>query len=58
MLTNPTGDQVTHFLVARGMLVKEHRLIPTTWVDRLTDDAVYLAIDSGTMDRLPVVEAA
>jgi hypothetical protein len=45
-------------LVGKGFLVKENRLIPVGWVDRLSNDEVYLAIDSGSVERLPVVETA
>jgi len=56
VLTSNLADQVTHFLIGKGLLVKEHRLIPVGWVDRLSNDEVYLAIDSNTVERLPVVE--
>ena len=56
VLTSNSADQVTHFLIGKGLLVKEHRLIPVGWIDRLADDEVYLAIDSSTVERLPVIE--
>lgn len=57
VLASTPGDRVTHFLIAKGMLVKEQRLIPVGWVDRLADNEVVLAIDSNTVERLPVIEA-
>ena len=56
VLMNTSTDQVTHFVIAKGFLVKENRLIPVGWVDRLADNEVHLAIDSNTVERLPVVE--
>lgn len=56
VLASSPADRVTHFLIVKGLLVKEQRLIPVGWVDRLANDEVHLAIDSGTVDRLPVVE--
>lgn len=56
VLTSTPADRVTHFLIATGRLVKEHRLIPVSWVERLADDEVELAIDSGVVERLPVIE--
>ena len=56
VVMNTSTDQVTHFVIAKGFLVKENRLIPVGWVDRLADNAVHLAIDSNTVERLPVVE--
>ena len=58
ILTSTPADQVTHFLVVKGLLVKEHRLIPVRWVDRLADGEVNLAVDSSTVERLPVIEPA
>jgi uncharacterized protein YrrD len=58
ILTSTPADQVTHFLVVKGLLVKEHRLIPVRWVDRLADDEVNLAVNSSTVERLPVIEPA
>ncbi len=58
VLMSTPADQVTHFVIAKGFLVKEHRLIPVGWVDRLTENEVCLAIDSTTVDRLPVMEPA
>ncbi len=56
VLTSTPADQVSHFLIVKGLLVKEHRLIPVGWVDRLADDEVHLAIDSSAIERLPVIE--
>lgn len=58
VLTSAPADRVTHFLISKGLLVKEYRLIPVGWVKRLTDDEVYLAIDSDVVERLPVIEPA
>ncbi len=57
ILVSTPDDQVTHFLIAKGLLVKEQRLIPVDWVERLAEDEVYLAIDSSMVERLPVIES-
>jgi hypothetical protein len=54
ILTSTPADRVTHFLIVKGLLVKEHRLIPVRWVDRLADAEVNLAVDSSTVERLPI----
>ncbi len=56
VLTDTPTDQVTHFLIEKGLLVKEHRLIPVKWVERLSDDEVNLAVDVSTVERLPVID--
>ncbi len=56
ILTGTPTDHVTHFLIEKGLLVKEHRLIPVKWVQRLADDEVDLAVDVSTVERLPVID--
>ncbi len=56
ILTSTPTDHITHFLIEKGLLVKEHRLIPVKWVDRLSDDEVILAVDVSTVERLPVID--
>ncbi len=56
VLMGTPDDRVTHFVIGKGMLVKEHRLIPVEWVDRLTNDEVHLMVGSYTVERLPVIE--
>jgi uncharacterized protein YrrD len=58
VLTSTPADQVTHFLIVRGLLVKEHRLIPVGWVEGLADDEVRLTVDSSAVEQLPLVETA
>ena len=56
VLTDSRADRVTHFLIARGLLKKEKKLIPAGWLDRLGEDELRLAVGSSTVERLPVVE--
>ena len=56
VLTDSRADRVTHFLIARGLLKKEKKLIPAGWLDRLGEDELRLAVGSNTVERLPVVE--
>jgi hypothetical protein len=58
VLTGIPAYQVAHFLIVKGLLIKEYRLIPVGWVKHLTDDEVQLAVDSDAVERLPVVEPA
>lgn len=58
VLTSPPGDHVTHFLISKGLLVKEKRLIPAAWVDRLGEGEVHLAVKSSAVEKLPIIEPA
>jgi sporulation protein YlmC with PRC-barrel domain len=46
-------DQATHLVISRGLLLKERKLVPTTWATTVGEDEVYLSVDSSFMDRLP-----
>lgn len=58
VLTDTPSAEVSHFLIAKGLLVKEHRLIPAEWVESLTDDEVQLTVAADTVEKLPIVEPA
>jgi len=53
ILTEPESDQVSHIVVARGVLSKERRLIPISWVRRIGETKVFLFVGSGTVEQLP-----
>jgi uncharacterized protein YrrD len=57
VLTSTPADQVSHFLIVKGLLAKEQRLIPVDWVEGLADDEVQLAVDSSAVEKLPLVES-
>ena len=50
------GDHATHLLISHGLLVKEKKLIPTTWISSITEDEVTLGVNSGMLERLPAYE--
>lgn len=52
ILIDPTVDQITHLLVASGLLMKEARLIPIAWVMSLGEDKIYLRVDKDSVESL------
>ena len=53
VLTDPDTEQVTHFVISRGLLLHERKLIPVNWVDKIGENRVHLAVGSKTIQRLP-----
>ena len=45
--------QPGHFVIGKGLLLREHKLVPAAWAERVTDDKVYLSVKAGLFDRLP-----
>jgi sporulation protein YlmC with PRC-barrel domain len=46
-------NQLTHFVVSKGLLLKEHKLVPAHWVDHVTEEKVYLSVQAPLFDHLP-----
>jgi sporulation protein YlmC with PRC-barrel domain len=53
VVTNSESNTVTHFVVGKGFLLKEHKIVPASWVDKVDDDKVRLSVESSLFDRLP-----
>lgn len=58
VLTGNRGGHVTHFLVSKGVFLKEKKMIPVEWIDKLTEDEVHLAVSSRLIEELPSFEHA
>lgn len=53
LFTKPETGQVTHFVISRGMLLKEHKLAPFNWVDDIHEDEVHLGVNARFVEQLP-----
>lgn len=53
VLTGRFGKHATHFLVTNGLMIKEKRLIPVSWVKDVGEDEIHLAVSSSQVDELP-----
>ncbi len=57
VFADPSTDHVTHILVTDGLLLKERKLIPTTWLTHVLEDEVYLSVNSDFVEKLPEYQA-
>jgi uncharacterized protein YrrD len=46
-------QRVTHLLISKGLISKSHKLIPTMWVDSVSEDEVRLSIGERFVEELP-----
>jgi uncharacterized protein YrrD len=53
VLAAPQSNQLTHFVVGKGLFLKEHKLIPAFWVSRVDGDKIILSVESDMFERLP-----
>lgn len=51
--TDPEIQRATHIVVTSGLLFRERRLIPTTWLMAVSEDEVQLSVSSDLLERLP-----
>jgi uncharacterized protein YrrD len=53
VVMNSESNTVTHFVIGKGFLLKEHKIIPASWVDRVDNDKIHLSVESSLFNRLP-----
>jgi hypothetical protein len=52
VLADPSADQITHLLITNGLLTREVRLIPRTWVETWGEDTVRLRVKRDSVQKL------
>jgi sporulation protein YlmC with PRC-barrel domain len=53
LLIDQNTDRVTHFVLSRGLLLRESKLVPAYWLTDVSDHEVHIAVDSGYLHKLP-----
>ena len=56
VFTRPASDQVSSFVVSRGVLVKEYRSVPVSWVKSVTDEEVRVDVPAARVDAQPTFQ--
>ena len=57
VIVDSQDNRVTHFVVNEGVLFKERKLIPVTWISSIDEDEVHLSSNATILDRLPGYQA-
>ena len=53
LVVDSQDNRITHFVVSAGLLFKERKLIPVTWISTIGEQKVRLSVNAGTLERLP-----
>lgn len=53
VIADSESNRVTHFVVGKGFLLKEHKLVPAFWVTNMDGDKIRLSVAAPLFDRLP-----
>lgn len=56
VIVDSVTDQVTHFVVSKGILLQEEKLIPAEWVKEYDREKVVLAVNKETVNSLPAYQ--
>jgi uncharacterized protein YrrD len=52
IFADPDSQRATHFVITAGLIFKEQKLIPTSWIDTMTEDEVFLSVSADFLDKL------
>ncbi len=58
LFVNAESNKATHFLISKGLLFKEQKLIPAHWVKSVEENKVNLAVPSRILERLPAYQSS
>jgi len=53
VIADAESNNVTHFVVGKGFLLKEHKLVPAFWVTKVAEEKIYLSVEARVFERLP-----
>lgn len=53
LIVEPEENRVTHFVIREGLLFKEHKLVPVTWITMIEEDEVHLSVSASVLEKLP-----
>jgi uncharacterized protein YrrD len=53
VIANAETKNATHFVVGKGFLLKEHKLVPAQWITSVDEAKVHLSVEARLFDRLP-----
>jgi uncharacterized protein YrrD len=56
VLTGPQADRVTYFVIKRGHLLKEEKLVPVDWISWIGENEAHLTVGSQILEALPVYQ--
>lgn len=56
IFADPETARATHFVIAEGLIFKDKKLVPSTWITMIEEDQVHLSVDSDVLDQLDTYE--
>jgi uncharacterized protein YrrD len=57
VFTDVAEDKVTHILISEGLFLKEKKLVPVSWISKISEEEVRLLVNSKLVENLPEYKA-
>jgi uncharacterized protein YrrD len=57
IFTDALEDKVTHILISQGLILKEKKLVPVTWISKIGEEEVHLSVSSQFIENIPEYQA-
>jgi uncharacterized protein YrrD len=57
ILTDPKLERATHFVISKGVLLPEEKMVPLDWIQEIREERVELAVSTEVIERMPGREA-
>jgi uncharacterized protein YrrD len=58
VIANTPVDQISHLLIAKGLITNGKKLIPIKWVMIMGEDEVYLRVKKDSVEKLDTAPIA
>lgn len=56
VVVDTQDNRVTHFVIDEGVLFKDCKLVPVTWISEIGENEVHLSVESSLLDHLPAYQ--
>lgn len=53
IFTESEHNQATHFLISDGIIFKNKKLVPVSWIREIKEDEIHLGVGAAMLDKLP-----
>jgi uncharacterized protein YrrD len=53
IITEHEADRVTHLIISSGLVLRQEKIIPVSWLTQIDEDEVHLAVSQDILDQLP-----
>jgi sporulation protein YlmC with PRC-barrel domain len=53
VLTDPKLKRATHFVISKGLLLPQEKMVPLDWIQKINEEFVELAVSTKVIERMP-----